>query len=80
VRVIVPFYCRLADAIGREAKVNAVGGASVGQIRRLLLADHPHAADALSRSRACLSDMLVEDAELVSDEDQVDFLPPVSGG
>lgn len=78
--MIVRFYGRLADAIGREAKVEAVGATSVGQIRRRLLADHPHAAEALSRSRACLSDMFVEDAELVSDEDQVDFLPPVSGG
>ena len=78
--MIVRFYGKLADAIGREAKVDAVGGTSVGQIRRCLLANHPHAAEALSRSRACLGDMFVEDVQLVSDEDQVDFLPPVSGG
>lgn len=78
--MIIRFYGRLADAIGQEARVNAVGGTSVGQIRRHLLADHPHAAEALSRSRACLGGMLVEDVQFVSDEDRVDFLPPVSGG
>ena len=78
--MIIRFYGRPADAIGQEAKVNAVGGTLVGQIRHLLLADRPHAAEALSRSRACLGGMLVEHVQVISDEDQVDFLPPVSGG
>ncbi|WP_341631402.1 MoaD/ThiS family protein [Sphingomonas agri] len=77
---MIRFYGRLADAIGREANVETLGGTSVGQIRSRLLADHPHAAEALRRSRACLNDMFVEDVQLVTDEDQVDFLPPVSGG
>ena len=78
--MIVRFYGRLADAIGRETEVNSGRAASVGEIRGLLLADHPDAADALNRSRACLGDVLVEDDQLVSADDRIDFLPPVSGG
>ena len=78
--MIVRFYGRLADAIGQEAEVNADGATCVGHIRRLLLADHPGAADTLSRARACLGNMLVDDGESVTADDRVEFLPPVSGG
>jgi molybdopterin converting factor small subunit len=78
--VKVRFYGRLADAIGREAEVDAGEAASIEEIRRILADRHPTAAHALSRSRACLNDALVDDQERVRDDDVPEFLPPVSGG
>jgi len=78
--VKVRFYGRLADAIGHDAEFDAGDGASIGEIRDAIAARHPIAADALSRSRACLNDALVDDQERVRDDDVPEFLPPVSGG
>ncbi len=78
--MIVRFYERLADAIGREIEVNTGGDISIGDVRRLLLAAHPDAADYLRHTRAVLRDAFVDDVRFVSAGDQVEFLPPVSGG
>lgn len=75
----VRFYGRLADALGRELELN-VGEASVGEIRLSLTANHPKAAEALRRSRACVRNAIAEDRQLVCAQDDIEFLPPVCGG
>ena len=76
----IRFYGRLGDAFGREAEVDAPEGSTVAQIRKLLSDTHPTAAEALSRSRACVGERLIDDESRVSSHDVVEFLPPVSGG
>jgi len=78
--VKVRFYGRLADEIGHEAEFEAGDGASIGEIRDAIAARHPIAADALSRSRVCLDDALVDDDRRIGAGDVPEFLPPVSGG
>ena len=76
----VLFYGRLADAIGHEIEIEAGGACSVAELRRRMAASHPDAADALVRSRAVIANALVGDGHVIAPADQVEFLPPVSGG
>ena len=76
----VLLYGRLADAIGRDIEIEAGGGCSVAELRRRMAANHPAAADALRRSRAVIASAMVGDEHVIAPADQVEFLPPVSGG
>jgi molybdopterin converting factor small subunit len=78
--VKVLFYGRLADAIGRDIEIDAGGGCPVAELRRRVAASHPDAADALGRSRAVIASAMVGDEHVIAPADQVEFLPPVSGG
>jgi molybdopterin converting factor small subunit len=77
--VIVRFYGRLADAIGPEIDL-AAAGISVGEVRRMVAAEHSAASAALGRSSALIGDCAVGDDRVVGEADQLEFLPPVSGG
>ena len=76
------FYGRLADAIGRELEIEIPLGCSIGQLRERLVAEHPDAEQPLRniRSRACVDDVLVQDAFVFDVVNRIEFFPPVSGG
>ena len=76
----VLFYGRLADAIGQDIEFEAGGACSVAELRRRVAASHPDAAATLDRSRAVIANAMVCDEHLIAPADQVEFLPPVSGG
>jgi len=78
--VKIRFYGRLADAMGRELEIAAGEAASVGEIRQSLAASHPDIAEALRLSRACIRDAMADDQRLIGTQDDLEFLPPVSGG
>ena len=76
----IRLYGRLADAIDRHVDVDAPEGSTVGEIRERLAAGHPRAAEVLQRSRACLAGTIIGDDRALAAGDEVEFLPPVSGG
>lgn len=76
----VLLYGRLAEAIGAQVELAVAAGCSVGEVRSRLAAGHPAVADTLGRSRAFLAHSFVADEQIVGDSDQIEFLPPVSGG
>ena len=71
---------RLADGVGRQVDVDAPDPCSVGELRRRLASSYPRTAETLDRSRACIGSALVGDDFVVTPAEQVEFLPPVSGG
>jgi molybdopterin converting factor small subunit len=75
----IRLYGRLVDAIGSEVEFVAAG-ATVGDVRRSLAANHVGAAAAIERSRALIADRFVTDDHLIGESDRLEFLPPVSGG
>jgi molybdopterin converting factor small subunit len=75
----VRFYGRLSDAIGREINLVAAGS-SVAEIRARLASQHPAATEWLGRSRALIAGSVVTNEHLVGESDDLEFLPPVSGG
>jgi molybdopterin converting factor small subunit len=80
--VRILFYGRLAEAIAPEIELDISTGYSVSQLREMLAAAHPDAAATLAskRSRACVGHALVGEGHLIGAGEQVEFLPPVSGG
>jgi molybdopterin converting factor small subunit len=75
----IRLYGRLADAIAPEIEL-AAAGCSVGEIRKRLAVDHMAAARSLEASRALIADRVVGDEQTVCEGDELEFLPPVSGG
>jgi molybdopterin converting factor small subunit len=78
--VKVLLYGRLTDSIGRQVQLEAPEGCSVAGLRRLLSETHPEAAEQLTRSRAVVGGAIAGDDHLVRADEDVEFLPPVSGG
>ena len=82
VKLKVRFYGKLADVFGTEREIAIDAPCSVTQLRSRLAADHPQAAETLqnSRVRACVDDTFVSDEQIVSDDQVLELLAPVSGG
>lgn len=76
------FYGRLAEAIAPEIELDSAADCTIAELRRRLAADHPAAATSLASKRAlaCVSGSLVRDEYVVASGEDVEFLPPVSGG
>jgi molybdopterin converting factor small subunit len=76
------FHGKLATLLGREVEIAASSDCSIAELRAKIAAEHPHAADALrdKRARACVGDSIVPDSYRIAPGDEVEFLPPVSGG
>jgi molybdopterin converting factor subunit 1 len=81
VHVTVRLFARLRDIVGAgELSRDVTSGASVGTLWRQLVADHPGlAAYERSISSAVNADYARVD-HVLSEGDEVAFLPPVSGG
>jgi len=68
----------LADAVGGELELAA--GATVGELRRALLAAAPGAAGQLERWAVAVGGELAGAERTLEDGAEVALLPPVSGG
>lgn len=78
----IVLHGRLVDLLGHEISIPVPAGCSVGDLRRLIAAEHPEAAGAIlsPRVRACVGDAIVIDGFRPGPGETVEFLPPVSGG
>jgi molybdopterin converting factor small subunit len=72
----------LAQMIAPQLELAWPAPCSVAELRATLAAAYPAAAGALTGGgvRACVDGAMVSEEFLVGDVDQVEFLPPVSGG
>ena len=75
----IRFYGRLGDAIAPEIEL-AAAGCTVGEVRRRLVTDHAADARSLNASRALIAGCVVGDDQRVGEAEELEFLPPVSGG
>jgi molybdopterin converting factor small subunit len=78
----VHFYGRLAQAIGPALEIHVPAGSSVAELRERLAAEFPQAAETLNntRARACVANAIVGDDHRIAAGEELEFLPPVSGG
>ena len=78
----VLFFGRLVDAIAPELEIDMSPGISIAELRDQIASRFPDAEHALRgrRVRACVRDTVVADDYLIQAGDEVEFLPPVSGG
>ncbi|MGZ8998154.1 MAG: MoaD/ThiS family protein [Allosphingosinicella sp.] len=81
--MIIRFYGRVGEALGRQTSIEAAHGVvTVADLRRLLAERYPSAAeDLLSPTlRACIDDRVVAEDHMINDNSHVEFFPPLSGG
>ena len=76
------FYGKLANSIAPQLEFNAETPCSVGGLRRQLMADYPEATDTLQdeRAKALVKETVVANDYILTEDDEVEFLSPVSGG
>lgn len=77
----VRVFGRLADALGREVRIDEAP-ATVGQLRRRLADLHPALApDLLSpKVRIAIDDRMAFDDQSIAPANRIDLLSPLSGG
>jgi molybdopterin converting factor subunit 1 len=81
VRITVRFFARLRELVGAgELEREVPAGATVGTVWEGLVGDYPAIA-AYTASMSCAVNIdYARMTTVVSDGDEVAFLPPVSGG
>jgi molybdopterin synthase sulfur carrier subunit len=83
VQVQVRYFASLREALGSSESVPLPAGATLAQLRDVLLARGGRHAEVLSRSRAvrcALNQQMSDESALVPDGAEVAFFPPVTGG
>ncbi len=80
--MIILFFGRLADILGREVALSLPQPCHVADVRRELARLHPASGAELevARARAFIGDALAREDSLVREGDEVAFFPPLSGG
>ena len=77
------FFGRLGDRIGRDAEIELPPDVrNIADLRQLLARLKPEVGgEFLGRTlRACVDDTIVADDAAITDESEVAFFPPLSGG
>jgi sulfur-carrier protein len=81
--VKVRYFASIREALGSGEQIELPRGATVGDLRGLLIERSPKHAAALARGKAlrcALDQALCDEAAEVSDGAEVAFFPPVTGG
>lgn len=78
----IRFYGRLAEIFGEQMEVETPENCTVAELRQRLAELSPGHAAVIggARTRACVGDSLVSDSYVLGRADEVEFIPPVSGG
>jgi molybdopterin synthase catalytic subunit len=78
--VTVLYFAAARDAAGASRQVLDPAPATVGELRRRLLALQPSLGPVLARSRVAVNGRFAEDGEPVPEGAEAAVLPPVAGG
>jgi molybdopterin synthase sulfur carrier subunit len=79
----VRYFASLRETLGEAQAVEIADGATVAELRDLLLHSSPQHAAALARGRAvrcALNQRLCDESVALADGAEVAFFPPVTGG
>ena len=80
-RVTVQFFARLRELAGcRECDVDVPAGATVEDVWHAAVAAYPAIAALASSVSCAVNADFADRAAVVREDDQIAFLPPVSGG
>jgi molybdopterin synthase sulfur carrier subunit len=83
VKLQVRYFAAIREALGPLDEVDVAAGATLAQLRDLLIARSPKHAAVLARNRAlrcALNQVLAEESAVVPEGAEVAFFPPVTGG
>jgi sulfur-carrier protein len=83
INIQVRYFASLREALGPQERVQLPRGATAGAARDVLVARGGAHAQVLARGRAVrysLNQNLCDDAQPLSEGDELAFFPPVTGG
>lgn len=79
--VRVRLFARTRDLVGADqVLINLAPGSSIGDLRRALAAMHPNLTSLLAHSALAVNDEFARDEQVLTPDQEVALLPPVSGG
>lgn len=79
--ISIRLFARARDLAGSDVlNVELAEGATIAELRRRLAADYPALASLLQRSALAVANDFADDSRILSANDEVAVLPPVSGG
>lgn len=79
--ISIRLFARARDLAGSDVlNVKLAEGATIAELRRRLAADYPALASLLQRSALAVANDFADDSRILSANDEVAVLPPVSGG
>ena len=77
----VQLFAKLRDlATASQVVVKIPTHATVGELRRVLVANHPNMAGLLDHCRVAVNHDFADDSQVLAPADEVAVIPPVSGG
>ena len=80
-RITVKLFGAVREAAGvKELSAELAAGSDAGRLRELLASDHPIFEEFGDRLAVCVNFEIASSDTVLSDGDEVAFLPPVSGG
>ena len=82
-KIKVRYFASIREALGSGEELELPQGATVGDLRGLLIDRGPSHAAALARGKAlrcALDQTLCDEAATIADGAEVAFFPPVTGG
>jgi molybdopterin synthase sulfur carrier subunit len=82
-KIRVRYFASIREALGAGETLEFTGAATVAAARDALIARSPAHAAALARGRAlrsALNQTLCDEAAALSDDAELAFFPPVTGG
>jgi molybdopterin converting factor subunit 1 len=79
--VTVKLFAAARELIGsEEVKLESPEGATVADVKRILIQSYPQIAGILSRSVMARNQEYALDEDVVEESDELAVIPPVSGG
>jgi molybdopterin converting factor subunit 1 len=79
--ITILYFAHLAERAGtREERIELMGDATAGSVRKFVANLHPRLGDALGTCRVAVDEEFSDDDAVVRDGQTVAFIPPVSGG
>lgn len=79
--ISIRLFARARDLAGSDVlNVELAEGATIAELRRRLADDYPALASLLQRSALAVANDFADDSRILSANDEVAVLPPVSGG
>ena len=82
-KVRVRYFASIREALGAGESIDVPTGATVGEVRDQLIASSADRASALARGKAlrcALNQVLCDESAVVTEDAELAFFPPVTGG
>jgi molybdopterin synthase sulfur carrier subunit len=81
IQIRMRYFASLREIVGvQEEMLSVMEGASVAEVRALLLDRYPRLESALARAVCAVNHQYVAPETMLNEGDEVVFIPPVGGG